>query len=255
MASQFPPAPKTDITAGLKKGVLGEADPARLVVPKGRYAQPKFECPGGTPSFIWPGGTEGVHISGSASIAEHRYIGDNKLIVDVTHRDARRISLSGMFSGSTAAHNVGQLLDVITAVQPRTGKLLTVPGVFVKVQKVAVESYDFEHQEDDRTDSFTYTINFIEFGVGAKVPKLTEVISRISLNPKGTAAPEKGKTQRVFIVHSGARTLRAVAKLVYGDANRWQDIYHKNGKVLNSLNASPAKLPTTILTLGLKLKY
>lgn len=255
MASEFPPMVRDDPAALLGSGVIRRTgDTAKLLYGRGRYQQPKLEVPGTNLSFIWPGGTEGIRIFGAATVAEHKYIGDNKLVVQVTHRDAKRISMTGMFSGITASSNVAKLLDVITAIQPSKGKLLSIPGVFVKQHRVVVENYDFDHNEEDRTDSFTYTIQFVDEGVGAKLPSVKTIVERVSLTPISKAQP-RGATHRVFYTKNGANTLRAVAAIVYGNSARWKDIYNKNRKILDTLNVSQHILPIKTLPYGLKLNY
>lgn len=250
----FPPEAKTDVTRTLGAGVIARRDdPAKLLMPKSRYRRPSLSLPGGA-KFEWPTGTEGIRISGAATIAQHRYFDDNKLVIQVTHRDERRIVMTGQFSGKTGAKNFRQLLDIVTALQPKTGKILSVPGVFMRSQKVAVADYEFEHPQDDKTDSFNYTITFIYLGVGDKIAGVKTVTPKTSLNPKGTTGKARGTTPRVFRVHTGARTLRAVAKIVYGDPNRWRLLWQKNGKVLSALGTQE-KLQTKILPLGLSLKY
>lgn len=254
--SSSPPLASSDLAAEFPAGVLVNAsDPAKLLVRQARFFQPTLALPNGGRSFRWPAGTEGIKISGSASISEHKYFDDNKVVVKVTHRDSRRIVLSGMFSGTTAQANVRELLDVITAEQPPSGKILTVPGVFLRAQKVAVADYDFDHSEDDRTDSFAYTVTFTFLGVGDKVKSVKKLAATSSMRTKSGQAPERGKKERVFVVRDGASTLRAIAGKVYRNPNRWREIYNKNRTVLNSLNVQLFQLPTKPLPPGLRLFY
>jgi hypothetical protein len=211
----------------------------------------------GSREFVWPGGTEGISISGSSTVAEHKYLDDNKLVVQVTHRDSRRIVLTGQFSGKTGAANIRELLDVLVAIQPPGGKELSIPGVFMRAQKVAVADYTFDHAEGDSTDSFAYTISFIHLGVGTKIPNVKTVKFSTPLNPKSSTVKivERGKGQRVFTVRDNARSLRVIADIVYGDSNRWNDIYQKNSRQLWAV-AVPAHItPITPLPLGMKLNY
>lgn len=251
--TQFPPM-ATDVFAGVKAGVVvNPEDTAKMLVSRGRFRQPSLSAAGRV--FIWPGGTEGIKISGQATVAEHRYFDENKVVIQVVHRDSRRIVMTGMFSGATASANWRDLLDIITAEQPPNGKLLSVPGVFLKAQRVAVADYEFDHNEDDRTDSFTYSVNFHFLGVGSKLKQAKTISFTRGLLPVSGAKPDRGKSERVFIVRDGAGTLRAVAKIVYGNANRWREIYNKNSKVLNTLNVQLHVLPTKPLPHGLRLKY
>jgi hypothetical protein len=237
-----------------KPGVFtGGTETHKFLIPKRRIEKPVLAIVGGD-QFVWEAGLEGISISGAATIAEHKYLGDNAVVGFVTHRDTGRIEMTGQFSGKTGAQNVRDLRQIITAVTPKTGKILTLPDrVFIKQQFVIVESYNFVHAQDDRTDSFDYTINFLMVGVGKKT-KVTKK-TRPPSNPTSKKAKPRGKTARVFITRDGVRTLRAVAKTVYGNADRWNEIYSKNLKVLKSLNVPLHTLQVKVLPVGLKLVY
>lgn len=235
-----------------RQGVYGRAeDPAKFLVKLGRFVRPTLSIVGGD-EFSWPLGVEGIVISGSATLAEHKYIGDNAIIVQIMHLDDRRVNMTGMFPGVTGAKNVRALLAIIQAETPKGGKVLDLPGVFPKAQFVAIESYNFTHPEEEHTDSWQYDITFRFVGVGKKI-KQAKTIKPVG-NPTSKKAPA-GKGSRVFVVKSGYRTLRAISRKVYGNANAWNSIYQKNKKVLNSLNVTPAQLPTKTLPLGLRLEY
>lgn len=251
----FPPVIGKDIGEGSPPGVFGRTeDSAKYVVERRRFQRPTLEVPGG-PSFEWPNGVEGFHVVGQVGNARHKYIGDNADVVKVMHRDSRTLEMSGQFSGRTASQNVRDLLDVITAVSPRGYWTLTLPsGVLpTREQLVNIDSYDFDHPWDDRTDSWNYTVSFIRIGVGKGLKKKKIIAS--PTNPTSKRAKPKGTATRTFTIHAGARTLRAAAKLVYGNPDRWREIYNKNLTALNKLGIPLNVLPTKNLPLGLKLKY
>lgn len=237
-----------------KPGVFtGGTETHKFLIPKRRIETPILSVVGGG-QFVWEAGLEGLRISGSATIAEHRYLGDNAVVGFVTHRDTGRIEMTGQFSGKTGATNVRDLRQLIMQVTPPGGKILTLPNrVFIKQQLVIVENYDFSHSADDRTDSFDYTVSFLMVGIGKKVRSTKK--TRPPSNPQASKAKPKGKPTRVFTTKNGASTLRAVAKIVYGNAERWRDIYNKNLKLLKSLNIPLHTLPTKTLPYGLKLHY
>lgn len=231
----------------------GGTETHKFLIPKRRIEKPTLAIVGGD-QFVWEAGLEGVRISGNATIAEHRYLGDNAVVGFVTHRDTGRIELSGQFSGKTGATNVRDLRQIIMAVTPKGGKILTLPNrVFIKQQFVIVENYDFVHAQDDRTDSFDYTVSFLLIGVGKKTRSTKKV--RPPSNPTSRKAKPKGKATRVFVTKNGASTLRAVAKIVYGNPDRWREIYNKNLKVLKSLHIPLHTLPTKVLPYGIRLHY
>lgn len=251
----FPPTIGEPVEGNLPAGVFGRTeDTAKYVVERSRFQRPTLSIPNG-PSFEWPNGVEGIRIAGQIGNARHKYIGDNADVVQVMHRDSRTIEMSGQFSGVTGSENIRDLLAVVTAVSGTGYWLLKLPaGVLpTKEQQVNIEAYDFDHPQDDRMDSWDYTITFILIGVGKKL-KSKKVIASPT-NPITKTGKDKGTGQRIFTIHAGARTLRAVAKLVYGNPERWREIYDKNTKVLNSLGIPFNILPTKILPLGLKLHY
>lgn len=250
-----PPVIGKDIGEGAPAGVFGRTtDPAKYVIERSRFQRPTLAIPGG-PSFEWPNGVEGIHVQGQVGNARHKYIGDNAEVVKVMHRDARTIELSGQFNGITASQNVNDLMNVISADSPRGYWVLTLPsGVLpTKEQFVNVETYDFQHEWDDRTDSWNYSVMLIRIGVGRKLKKKKIIAS--PTNPTNKKAKPKGTPTRVFTVHAGGRTLRAAAKLVYGNPDRWREIYNKNITALGKLGIPMNVIPTKNLPLGMKLKY
>jgi len=211
------------------------------------------------PEFEWPNGIEGLRVQGQVGNARHKYIGDNADAVQVMHRDSRTFEMTGQFSGITGSQNVHELLDVITADSTVGYWLLYLPPggssslVFME-QQVNIEGYDFNHAQDDRMDSWDYTITFIRVGIGKKAKKITNIVGSPQ-NPAGSKKPPKGKDSRTFTIHAGGRTLRAAAQLVYGNPERWNEIYKKNLKALNALKIPTHILPTKNLPLGMKLHY
>lgn len=252
--SAFPP--EIDNTVGStvsRRGVFGgDDDPAKYVIERRRFERPFLSIPGGD-MFEWPGGIEGLQIAGNATLAEHKYIGDNAVVLQVMHRDDRRITLTGMFAGFTAAENVRDLLSIIEADTPQSGKILALPGIFPKNQLVVIENYNFDHPQDDRTSSFNYTITARRTGVTGLVRR--QPIIKSPVNPISTNKPPKGKSSRVFVVRAGARTLKSVAQVVFKDNTRWREIYNKNIKQFNKLSTPLHELPTKPLPLGMKLYY
>lgn len=253
--TSFPPVVKGFLGKGDNRpGVYENTnDPAKLLVERKRYERPTL-ISGGL-SFEWPLGVEGISIAGTPTLAEHRYIGDDDIVLQVTHADDQRIVMSGMFPGLTGTKNMTDLLAVIRAPQPAAGKILRLPAiVFPNEIKVTVSDYSFDHPEDDRNNSWTYSLTLRRVGHGKAIRKPKRITSPV--NPrtnKGPAKP-KGKTSRVFTVHAGANTLRSIAKIVYGNSNRWGEIYNLNKKKLKKYGPLHS-IPTKRLPLGLKLSY
>jgi hypothetical protein len=251
--SSHPPTISDFIGEGDKrKGLYGPTtDPAKFVIDRSRFLRPTLLVPGG-PTFEWPLGVEGIRVSGSAQIAEHKFIGDDSPSLQVTHLDDRRITLTGQFPGLTGSQNIQDILKVITY-PAKDGKVLTLPAIiFPTTQLVMVENYDFDHPEDERTQTWNYTVTmrFMRTGKRLKKDKFIKPPHK-----GGKKKPPKGKSTRVFTVHAGANTLRYIAKIVYGNANRWHDLYSKNEKKLNALRIPLHNLPNYRLPLGMKLNY
>lgn len=249
----FPPVVSDPIGEHLPAGVFrSRTDPAKYIIQLRRFERPKFFISGGD-SFEWPLGTEGVRVAGAATLAEHKYIGDNASVVQVIHLDSRRIEMNGLFPGKTADENVRALLDIISLGYPPKGKWLILPGIFPLKQQVKVETYDFSRVAEDSTGSWSYSVTFIREGIGAKIrrPKVTSPPENPSMKPKNP----KGKASRVFVAKDGARTLRAIAQLKYKDSSKWRKLYDMNRIALDKLGIPLHKLPTSLLPLGTKIRY
>ena len=153
-------------------------------------------------------------------------------------------------------------LNILCSVPPDRGLVLVAPGVFDYEQFVLAESWDFSHAEDDRTHSITYNITLVKIGTGSKVK-----------DPKGIAPPPqpgvkvkpKGKPHKIFKVRDGARTLKAISKIVYGNANKWQRLVDLNraqfagtirGIEMEKLNKIPTHtLPYYRWPIGMNIRY
>jgi len=225
-------------------------DSAKYTIPPNWFEHPSLSVPGGA-TFVWPLGIEGFRLTGTAQLGIHRYIGENEVVVQVTHASESRIEMSGEFPGKTGVVNMRALRDVIEAKTPEDGKLLRLPGVFPLTQYVVIENWDFNHAEDDRTETVLYTVTFVKTGVGKRVKRRKEITP--PPNPKRRA--NRGNGSQVFRVRDGARTLRKIAQLVYGGSNQWTHLYTLNTQTLNRLNIPLHQLPTRLLPIGLRLNY
>ena len=223
-------------------------DAARYTVFPSWFEHPSIQVPNGG-AFVWPLGTEGFRVSGTAGLGIHKYIGDNAVVFEVAHTDERRIELNGAFPGATGTDNMRELLNIL--VGKSNYKILRLPGIFPLEQYVTMESYDFTHEETDRTKSVLYTVTFLRAGVGKKVKR------RKTTNPPQNPKKQtnKGKPARVFVVREGVRTLRGVAQRLYHNPNRWDDIYEINRQALSKMGIPYHQMPTRRLPLGMKLRY
>lgn len=236
-------------TVGFKPPLRGqrgrEGEIYNYLVPLSKFDRPTLGIPGGV-EFEWPLGTEGLRLEGSAALAIHRYLGGNAAVVEVLHYDEARITMTGAFPGATGADNMAALRDVVVAAQPAGGKILSLPGIFTKEQMVAVETYQFEHPEDNISDdSFNYSITFVRVGVGNKVTGVPPIVS-------GTPV---GQPHAYVVTKTGLNTLRLISTYVWNTPNKWKVLRDLNKTLLEPLNIPDHLVPTYILPSGIKIYY
>jgi hypothetical protein len=236
-------------------------DSAAYVVNLNTFERPRILIPGGE-KYEFPLGTEGFRLTGSAQLAMHHYIGDNAVEVQVIHNDESHIEISGALPGNTSDKNMNALRDILVKDTPKQGKILSLPGIFPRQQMVVVESYEFSHPEDERTDSIFYTISFVRIGVGKKVQRAD--VKQPTPNPHSTKAPAFGprgpkKTQpvgqRIFVMRDGARTLRAMSRIVFHNPYKWRIIYNRNHTFIDKEKLPQYKIPIHIWPMGTRFRY
>ena len=234
-------------------------DPAKYLLPDSqlRYARPKLTS--GTKEFIWPVGTEAFRQSGSAVLGIRKYIGDNSADVHVIHKDEMHLEMTGTFPGLKSAAAMIKLKDVILAQTPERGKILTLPGIFEEVKYVAVESYEFSHDQDDRTHSIDYSINFVVMGTGgairnrkAKVPAPQPGTSK---RPGQSPKRPPSAPNRTFTMTGTTNTLPLMSKQVYGTPDKWPQIVEHNQAYFKARHAGEHHLAWLRFSAGTKLKY
>lgn len=249
-------------------------DPARYLVNPGKVTGVNKHTPGqlrharpylvsGNVIFVFPVGVEGFTRSGSAQLGLHRYLGENAVRGNITHREEARIELRGTFPGNTSQINMVNCINVLRSEPPSPGLRLYAPGVFETEQYVLPESWRFTHDPEDRTHSIDYEIALVRTGEGITINDPLGVPP--SPNP-GVKTDPRGQPTRVFTVADGARTLRAIAAIVYKDPAGWQRLVTLNQGDLallqrsialqNSLKGLPThQLPTYRFPIGTKFRY
>lgn len=248
-------------------------DPAAYLIDPGTVSGPGQHSAGqlaharpyivaGNSIFVFPVGVEGFRRTGSATLGTHKYIGDNAVDGVTTHFEEARITLTGTFPGLTAQDTMVECINTLRAQHEDNGLVLYAPGVFEREQYVLADDWEFDHAEDDRTHSITYSITFLRIGEGRNVT-----------DPRGAAPPPqptagtmtKGSPAKTFIVRDGAQTLRAIAGIVYGNVNKWPQLVDLNagqladwqrGNALNAIYGLPTyQIPTYRWPVGTKFRY
>jgi hypothetical protein len=251
-------------------GVFGYgADDAGYIVGLERFERVRLLHPQGK-DYEWPLGMEGFDLSGSQQQGIHHYIGDNAPVVQVTHMDDARVTLSGVFPGSTGADNMQDLRSALRQIPPDDGFQLILPSSLTRDGDawrpllVFIENYRFTHEEGDRSGTIAYEVNFIQVGTANRRLKKPHTTAPPA-NPRDKKAKPKGRgatSTRYFTVKAGYRTLRQIAKKVYGDADKWKKLYDLNKYAISSgaawglPKAIPAsKIPTVELPIGFQVAY
>jgi hypothetical protein len=212
--------------------------------------------------FVFPMPVEGFNRNGAALLGLHRPIGGTNASGVVIHREEGRIALRGTFPGTTSVQTMDDCIEILTAPSPDPGLTLYAPGVFELEEYLLPENWDFNHDPEDRTHSIDYTITFVRTGQGKRVKDKQGVAP--APQPGRKTVPY-GQPTKYFVVADGARTLRAVANIVYGDPNKWQQIVNLNrGQLaifmrsiaLNKAGNLPTHtLPTIRWPIGTKFRY
>lgn len=240
-------------------GQASSRDPAKYLIARSKFVRPTLRAAPSGPEFEWPMGTEGVRISGTIGTAVHMYLGDNAPVVQVVHRDARQIEMRGQFMGFTGSQNMRDLIEVITAPIPQGYWILRLPAaVFPREQTVVIDTYDFDHPDDDRMQTWGYSISMTRTGVRGLVPDENGISGGSDISTGNTSGntptgPPKGQTSRTFTTRSGANTLRLIASAVYGDPNQWRQIYEKNKVFFDSFNQPLMTWQYAVLGPGMQL--
>lgn len=206
----------------------------------------------GAKLFVFPVGTEGFRRSGQAQLGLHRYIGENAVDGRTMHYEEGRIELRGTFPGLTSQQCMVDSIHVLTSVAPPNGMVLYVPGVFDREQFVLPESWDFNHDPDDRSHSIDFTITFVKKETGKLVK-----------DPRGTPPPPqpvkksipRGSANRTFTIKDGARTFQSVATIVYNNSGLWAKLADMNQTLIRRAGLGQHQVPNHRWPIGTKIHY
>lgn len=201
-------------------------------------------------AFQWPLGMEGFSVSVDPTLGIHKYIGDNKVAVDVVHAGEEHFTLSGNFPGSSGPDMVKALRDIVYKDSSAEGKLLWLPEVVTYVQRVQVANFSSSRDESARGKDLIYSIEFVRLGT----VDLVADPNPVPAHPQPTHPP-KGKTSRTVKVDATHNTLRKIALWKLKSAAKWRTIYDANQKWFVDHKVPLAKAPDYRLPIGLAIHY
>lgn len=235
-----------------------ESDDAYYVMRPGvDFLRPWLGIRGGA-AFQWPLGVEGFSISIDPTLGIHKYIGDNKVAVDVIHSGQENITLSGSFPGTQGDPNTDSsiqafrnLRELVYRDTPNEGKILYVPLLMSNAQLVVVAHAQFDRTADERGTDMSYSIDFVRLGLAAVNPDV--VIPQPSTQP--SIGGQNGKSAKHISVDAKHNTLRKIAAWKYGNADAWRTAYDKNKAYFLKHSISMQKVPNYHLPLGTKVYY
>lgn len=207
-------------------------DPASYTVNPDTIERPWLAIPPNGPIFVFPGGVEGFDLTGTAQISSHHPVDGNVPRATVVHRDEARITLSGAFVGDRALDNGKALRQVCIAatptVQGQYGKLLYVPYALDNFQYVLVESHNIR-MEESNTEEVAYNVVCLKIGTAGAAPRINLAIRATRPFPfLRTPSRPVGNGIRKYSATQKYNTLRKIARLKYGDAGLWGNLYSAN---------------------------
>lgn len=217
-------------------------DSARYVAQPGVNFFRPWLASGGL-AYQFPMGLEGFSLTVDPMLGTHKYIGDNKAVVEVLHAGEEHFTMTGNFLGLSAADNLKALRKVVYAPSPDTGKLLWLPDIYDYVERVQVVRFESARAQDARGDDMTYSIEFIRLGDTA-----VQIDPEPAL-PSSVGTPTKPSTRSIK-VDATHNTLRKIATWKLGNATKWKAVYNLNTKWFTSRKIPLASAPTYRIPLG-----
>lgn len=202
------------------------------------------------PAFQWPLGIEGFNLSIDPTLGIHKFIGDNKVAVDVIHAGEEHFTLNGSFPGDSAPRLIQALRDVVYHGAGEEGKIMYIPEILTHAQRVQVVRAEFTRDQDGRGRDHSYSLEVVRIGMADKNPVITTQPS--PTNPRVGA---KGKSSQSINVDSKHNTLRKIAAWKLGSSDRWRTVYDANSKFFIKKSIHLAKAPDYRLPLGMKVYY
>lgn len=200
-------------------------------------------------AFQWPLGIQGFTHTTDPVLGKHSFIGDNKVTIDVINSGNESLTLSGTLPGDSSPALYQALREVVRRVAPN-GKILFVPELMSHANRVQVSHAEWGHDQQERSRSLTYTIDFDLMGeAGAAInPPFT-------MSPVTTTAANKGNPARLVSVDAKHNTLRLIAQWKLGSNTHWDTIYQLNEVWFVNHAIPKSQAPTYRLPIGLKVYW
>lgn len=204
------------------------------------------------PAFQWPLGLQGYTLSIDPTLGIHKFIGDNKVAIDVLHAGEEHFVMTGSFPGNSGPDLIQALRDLVyQQADERVGKLLYVPEIFTYAQRVQVFHFESSRADTDRGRDTVYSIEFVRIGTANDALDGITTIPQVP-QPKGS---NKGKSTRTVKTTTTLNTARKIAAARLGNTNKWRQIYNLNTKVYTSRHVALASVPDYRLAAGLTIHY
>lgn len=197
------------------------------------------------PAFQWPLGMEGYSLVVSPTLGIHKFIGDNKVTVDVLHAGEEHFTLSGNFPGNSAPALVQALRDLVYQDSGDEGKILFVPEIMTHAQRVQIVTFQSDRDPGARGHDATYSIEFVRVGLADANPN---VVTTPSVPQPRTGA--RGKSTKNVHVDAKHNTLRKIALWKLGSTDKWRTLYNANSKWFIKHKIQLAKAPDYRLPVG-----
>lgn len=225
-------------------------DPASYVQRPGvDFFRPWLAIRGGV-AFQWPLGLEGYSLTIDPTLGIHKFIGDNKVVVDVLHAGEEHFTMTGNFPGNSAPKLIQALRDVVYRKTGEEGKILCIPEIMTHAQRVHVFHADFDRDPTARGRDATYSIEFVRLGtVGGTIN------TTIDPPPLPVTVQHQGKNALSVRVDAKHNSLRKIAAWKLGAASKWKSVYRANEQFFIKNNIAISKAPDYRLPLGMTVYY
>lgn len=231
-------------------GIGDEDDPAHYVARPGvDFFRPWLAIRNG-PAFQWPLGMEGYSLVIDPTLGLHKYIGDNKVVVDVIHAGEEHMTLSGSFPGNSAPDLIQALRDVVYQDALDEGKILYVPEIMEHAQRVQIVHAEFSRAQDARGRDSDYSIEFVRMDTADQVADPAQ-----NPTPNTPAKSNRGTSAKSINVDSQHNTLRKIALWKLGSSSSWRTVYDLNAKWFLSHHVPMSQAPDYRLPNGLKVYF